>query len=57
MDTIDQHWRGEAEVDEPQVATILVGEAAEALVKSGHGGAVSLQDVPVQKESAVAQHA
>ena len=52
---IDETWRGEAEVEEPSVATALAGEAAKALVALSHCGAFQPQDEPVQKESAVAQ--
>ena len=52
---IDETWRGEAEVEEPSVATALAGEAAKALVTSSHCGAFQPQDEPMQKESAVAQ--
>jgi len=51
----DETWRGEAEVEEPSVATALAGEAAKALVASSHCGAFQPQGEPVQKELAVAR--
>ena len=50
MKSSDETWRGEAEVDEPSVATALAGEAAKALVASSHCGVFQPQDEPVQKE-------
>ena len=44
----DETWRGEAEVEEPSVATSLVGEAAKALVVSSHCGALQPQDEPLR---------
>ena len=53
--TIDETWRGEAEVEEPPVATGLAGAAARPLVASSQCGVFQPQDEPVQKELTVAQ--
>lgn len=53
--SVDETWRGEAEVEEPPVVAGLAGEAASPLAASSHCGVYQPQDEPGQKELAVAQ--
>jgi hypothetical protein len=53
--SLDETWRGEAEVEEPPVGAGLAGEAASPLAASSHCGVFQPQDESGQKELAVAQ--